>query len=45
MAKNILVQTGSAMWAKVFEPDTKFNPDGDYTINIQIIDLKTHSHI
>lgn len=36
MAKNILVQTGSAMWAKVFEPDTKFNPDGDYTINIQM---------
>ena len=24
------------MWAKVFEPDTKFNPDGDYTINLQM---------
>ena len=22
---------GTAMWAKVFEPDTKFNPDGDYS--------------
>lgn len=27
---------GTAMWAKVFEPDTKFNPDGDYSINIQM---------
>jgi len=36
MAKNILVQAGTAMWAKVFEPDTKFNPDGDYTINVQL---------
>jgi len=36
MAKNILVLEGKAMWAKVFEPDTKFNPLGDYSINIQI---------
>lgn len=36
MAKNILVLEGSALWAKVFEPDTKFNPLGDYSINIQM---------
>ena len=36
MAKNIMKIAGTAMWAKVFEPDTKFNPDGDFTINIQM---------
>lgn len=36
MAKNLKVIEGTAMWAKVFEPDTKFNPDGDYSINIQM---------
>ena len=36
MAKNILVLEGSALWAKVFEPDTKFNPLGDYSINLQM---------
>jgi hypothetical protein len=36
MAKNILVLEGKAAWAKVFEPDTKFNPLGDYSINIQM---------
>lgn len=36
MAKNILVLEGNALWAKVFEPDTKFNPLGDYSINIQM---------
>lgn len=37
MAKQKLpVIEGTAMWAKVFEPDTKFNPDGDYSINIQM---------
>jgi hypothetical protein len=37
MAKSKLpVIEGTAMWAKVFEPDCKFNPDGDYTINIQM---------
>jgi hypothetical protein len=30
--KNIL--KGKAMWAKVFEPDTKFNPDGVYSVNV-----------
>ena len=41
MAKNILVLEGNAMWAKVFEPDTKFNPLGDYSINLQICLLYT----
>jgi hypothetical protein len=36
MAKNILVLEGSALWAKVFEPDTKFNPLGEYSINLQM---------
>ena len=36
MAKNILVLEGTAQWAKVFEPDTKFNPLGDFTINLQM---------
>ena len=36
MSKNILVLEGSAQWAKVFEPDTKFNPLGDYSINLQM---------
>ncbi len=36
MSKNIMKIAGTAMWAKVTEPDTKFNPDGDYTINIQM---------
>jgi hypothetical protein len=36
MAKNILVMEGTALWAKVFEPDTKFNPLGDYSINLQM---------
>tara|TARA_A200000159_G_scaffold163732_1_gene190904 strand:- start:783 stop:1397 length:615 start_codon:yes stop_codon:yes gene_type:complete len=36
MAKNILVLEGTAQWAKVFEPDTKFNPLGDYSINLQM---------
>lgn len=34
MSKVIKTIEGKAMWAKVFEPDTKFNPDGDYTINL-----------
>lgn len=40
MAKNILVMEGSAFWAKVFEPDTKFNPLGDYSINLQMSEEK-----
>ena len=41
MAKNLLVLEGTAMWAKVFEPDTKFNPAGDYSINIQMPEAKS----
>lgn len=29
------------MWAKVFEPDTKFNPAGDYSINVQMPEAKS----
>ena len=36
MANNIMVLEGSAQWAKVFEPDTKFNPLGDFSINLQM---------
>ena len=36
MAKNIMVIEGSAQWAKVLEPDTKWNPLGDYSINLQL---------
>ena len=36
MAKNILVLEGTALWAKVFEPDCKWNPLGDYSINLQM---------
>lgn len=32
--KNIM--TGKAMWAKVFEPDTKFDPNGTYTVDLLI---------
>lgn len=41
MAKNLLVLEGTAMWAKVFEPDTKFNPAGDYSINVQMPEAKS----
>jgi hypothetical protein len=26
--------SGTAMWVKVFEPDTKFNPDGVYSVDL-----------
>lgn len=29
-----LIIKGKANWVKVFEPDTKFNPTGDYTIDV-----------
>ena len=28
------VAEGKAIWAKVFEPDTKFNPDGVYSVDL-----------
>ncbi len=34
MSKNIKNVKGSAMWVKVFEPDTKFNPDGVYSVDL-----------
>jgi len=32
--KNII--EGSALWAKVQEPDTKFDPDGTYSISVLV---------
>jgi hypothetical protein len=32
--KNII--SGKAMWAKVFDPDTKFDPNGVYTVNVLV---------
>ena len=40
MSKNIMVLEGTALWAKVFEPDTKFNPLGDYAINLHLPEAK-----
>lgn len=28
--------SGKAQWAKVLEPDTKFNPDGEYSVDVLI---------
>jgi hypothetical protein len=36
MANKMMTLKGNAMWAKVFEPDTKFDPNGIYTINLQM---------
>jgi len=38
MSKQLKIVSGSAQWAKVFEPDTKFDPLGVYTINVQMPD-------
>ena len=27
---------GNAQWAKVFEPDTKFVPEGEYSIEVSL---------
>jgi translation elongation factor EF-Ts len=32
----MIVITGKAMWAKVFEPDTHFDPDGVYTVDVMV---------
>lgn len=42
MAKNFMTVKGRAMWAKVFEPDTKFDADGVYTINLLIPESESH---
>lgn len=34
---------GTAYWAKVFEPDTKFNPDGVYSINVAMPEAEAAS--
>jgi hypothetical protein len=34
MSKKLKTVTGNAMWVKVFEPDTKFNPDGVYSVDL-----------
>jgi hypothetical protein len=34
MSKKLKTVTGKAMWVKVFEPDTKFNPDGVYSVDL-----------
>ena len=36
MAKNLQIAKGKALWAKVFEPDTKFDPNGIYSIDLII---------
>ena len=42
MAKNMMTIKGQALWAKVFEPDTKFNADGVYSINLLIPESESH---
>lgn len=36
MAKAAKIMKGKALWAKVFEPDTKFDPNGIYSVNVLI---------
>jgi hypothetical protein len=36
MAAKAKVIQGNALWAKVFEPDTKFDPNGTYSIQVTI---------
>lgn len=36
MAKSAKIMKGKALWAKVFEPDTKFDPNGIYSVNVLI---------
>jgi len=36
--KNVI--EGSALWAKVHEPDTKFDPDGTYSISVLVPETK-----
>lgn len=36
MAKAAKIMKGKALWAKVFEPDTKFDPNGIYSVNLLI---------
>jgi len=36
MAKSAKIMKGNALWAKVFEPDTKFDANGIYSVNLLI---------
>ena len=36
MAKTAKMMKGKALWAKVFEPDTKFDANGIYSVNVLI---------
>lgn len=36
MAKTAKMMKGTALWAKVFEPDTKFDANGIYSVNVLI---------
>lgn len=36
MAKKIVTPKGTAEWIYVFTPDTKFNAEGDYKVNLKI---------
>lgn len=36
MATSTLYFSGKASWAKLSKPDTKFNPVGQYTINLEL---------
>jgi hypothetical protein len=42
MAKNLKTIQGRALWAKVFEPDTKFDADGIYSLNLLIPESESH---
>ena len=32
----MMVIKGKAMWAKVFEPDTRFVPEGEYSVQVVV---------
>lgn len=40
MAKNLQVAEGKALWCKVFEPDTKFDSNGIYSVDLLIPETK-----
>jgi len=42
MAKVLKTIQGKAMWAKVFEPDTKFDPVGSFSVNLVIPESESH---
>lgn len=40
MAVKAKIAEGSALWAKVFEPDTKFDSNGVYSVNLLVPELE-----